>query len=53
MAGFLAAPPRENPTDPPGSSTFAALAKLGLRLEAGKGTEDVLVIDHVDRPSAN
>jgi uncharacterized protein (TIGR03435 family) len=35
-------------------SIFAALEEqLGLRLESRKGTEPVLIIDHVDRPSAN
>jgi uncharacterized protein (TIGR03435 family) len=35
-------------------SIFAALEEqLGLRLESQKGTEEVLVIDHVERPSEN
>ena len=35
-------------------SLFTALEEqLGLRLESEKGTEEVLVIDHVERPSAN
>jgi uncharacterized protein (TIGR03435 family) len=35
-------------------SIFTALEEqLGLRLESQKGTEEVLVIDHVERPSAN
>jgi bla regulator protein blaR1 len=38
----------------PGVSIFTALQQqLGLRLEAAKGPVDVLVIDHVERPSAN
>jgi uncharacterized protein (TIGR03435 family) len=49
------------PPPPPGTNTdgmspqiFAALLEqLGLRLEAAKGPVDVLVIDHVERPSAN
>jgi bla regulator protein BlaR1 len=37
-----------------GPSIFSALQEqLGLRLEATKGPVDVLVIDHVDRPSEN
>jgi uncharacterized protein (TIGR03435 family) len=33
---------------------FAALQEqLGLRLQAGKGQVEVLVIDHVQRPSSN
>jgi bla regulator protein BlaR1 len=27
--------------------------QLGLRLDPGKGTREILVIDHVERPSAN
>jgi uncharacterized protein (TIGR03435 family) len=35
-------------------SLFTALEEqLGLRLESRKGAEEVLVIDHVERPSAN
>jgi hypothetical protein len=35
-------------------SIFAALEQeLGLKLESQKGTEDLLVIDHVERPSQN
>jgi uncharacterized protein (TIGR03435 family) len=35
-------------------SIFAALEQqLGLRLESQKGSEEVLVIDHVERPSEN
>jgi uncharacterized protein (TIGR03435 family) len=37
-----------------GPSLFSALQQqLGLRLEATKGPVDILVIDHVDKPSAN
>jgi uncharacterized protein (TIGR03435 family) len=39
---------------PIGPSVFTALQEeLGLRLDAAKGPVDVLVIDHVDEPSAN
>jgi uncharacterized protein (TIGR03435 family) len=41
-------------TDSTKPSIFAALEEqLGLRLESSKGTEQVLIIDHVERPSAN
>jgi uncharacterized protein (TIGR03435 family) len=41
-------------TDVSRPTIFAALQEqLGLRLAAGKGPVDVLVIDHVERPAAN
>ena len=41
-------------TDSTRPSIFAALEEqLGLRLESRKGTEEVLIIDHVERPSEN
>ncbi len=40
--------------DPLGSLLVTALQEqLGLRLESRKGQGDILVIDHVERPSAN
>jgi len=35
------------------SGVFDALKTLGLKLEAGRGTVDFLVIDHVEQPSGN
>ena len=45
-----------DPNAPPsvGPSIFEALQQqLGLRLELAKGPVDILVIDHVERPSEN
>jgi len=40
--------------DPGAVSLFAALpAQLGLKLESGKAPFDVIVIDHIERPTAN
>jgi uncharacterized protein (TIGR03435 family) len=45
-------PPLPAPNDRP--SIFAAVQEqLGLKLDSGKGPVEVLVIDHVDRPSGN
>ena len=35
------------------SGVFDALKTLGLKLEAGRGTVDFLVLDHVEQPSGN
>jgi uncharacterized protein (TIGR03435 family) len=47
---------KESPavSDPSGPSIFSALQEqLGLRLEARKVPTDIVVIDHVERPSEN
>jgi uncharacterized protein (TIGR03435 family) len=50
--GIRVPPAADNPNAPPG--LFAALQEqLGLKLEAQKTQAQVLVIDHVERPSAD
>jgi uncharacterized protein (TIGR03435 family) len=50
--GIRFSPPSNNPNGPPGLFT-AIQEQVGLKLEAVKAQADVLVIDHVERPSAN
>jgi uncharacterized protein (TIGR03435 family) len=47
-------PKNDSGTDSAGPSLFTALQEqLGLKLESTKGPVDVIVIDHIDLPSAN
>jgi hypothetical protein len=53
-AGELADDARDSraPLDETGL-IFAAVRKMGLKLESAKGTGQVLVIEHVEKPSEN
>lgn len=42
----------DNPNAPPSLYT-AVQEQIGLKIEAGKAMDDVIVIDHVEKPSAN
>ena len=47
-------PHNDSGSDAVGPSLFTAVQEqLGLKLESGKGTVDVIVIDHIDPPSEN
>ena len=52
VMGIHAPPPTDNPNAPPGLFT-AIQEQLGLKLEPQKIPSEVLVIDHVERPSEN
>ena len=45
-------PPSNDPNAPPSLYT-AVQEQLGLKIEAAKAPDDVIVIDHVEKPSAN
>ena len=50
---FPPPPPGAVPSETGSPSIFSAVQQLGLRLESTRGPVEVLVIDHVERPSAN
>jgi len=51
--GLPPPPPGAIPPENAAPSIFSAVQQLGLRLESAKGPVEVLVIDHVERPSTN
>lgn len=53
IAGFPPPPAGAVPAETASSSIFNAVQQMGLRLEPTKGPVEVLVIDYVERPSAN
>jgi uncharacterized protein (TIGR03435 family) len=54
VPGVFVRTPSEPSDIPPASTIFTALEEqLGLRLESAKAPREYLVIDHVERPSAN
>jgi len=54
FAGLGPGDPGQAPPDNSGPSIYSALQEqLGLRLESQKGPVEVLIIDHVEKPSEN
>jgi uncharacterized protein (TIGR03435 family) len=49
----VGAPDEHSLTGPLGSALLAGIQKVGLKLESAKGAKEFLVIDRVERPSAN
>jgi bla regulator protein blaR1 len=51
---FFSIDPSDSPTPADGPSIFTAIQEqLGLKLEPAKGPGEILVIDHVEKPSEN
>jgi len=50
---FPPSPPADGEAVDPGAVLFALVERLGLKLESGKSQVETLVIDHMEKPSAN
>jgi uncharacterized protein (TIGR03435 family) len=54
LQGLYGGAPGAQPADPESPSIFTAVQEqLGLKLDSGKGPVEIIVIDHVERPSGN
>ena len=52
VTGPVTPPAEDNPNAPP--SLYTAMPEqIGLKIEAGRAMDDVIVIDHVEKPSPN
>jgi uncharacterized protein (TIGR03435 family) len=50
--GTVVPAPTDDPNAPPGLYT-AIQEQIGLKMSPGKAQDDVIVIDHAEKPSAN
>jgi uncharacterized protein (TIGR03435 family) len=50
--GVVAPPAKDDPNAPPSLYT-AIQEQIGLKMSPGKAQDDVIVIDHAQKPSAN
>ncbi len=54
LQGLAGGAPNSQPADPEAPSLFTAVQEqLGLKLESGKGPVEIIVLDHIERPSGN
>ncbi|HEY4840209.1 MAG TPA: M56 and DUF3738 domain-containing protein [Candidatus Acidoferrales bacterium] len=54
LQGLSGGAPGAQPADPESPSVFTAVQEqLGLKLDSGKGPVEIIVIDHIERPSGN
>lgn len=54
LQGLAGGAPGSQPSDPESPTLFTAVQEqLGLKLESGKGPVEIIVFDHIERPSGN